>query len=235
MSCPCISLQSKRQNKREKQNKREEQKRAFSSWDPLALSAFRLRPLDPCDASCPSRLARAVRATAVALHPRCALANLHAHRPNASMRSDPLAAHLSRASSTRLTSKPIAHAAMPSLCNLPLRAGRIKWAAPVALSPSSPKSSAAPPTRPASKTKRRREQAAEALAAEVAAAPSPAPAAPAASRAQQSGAQASRRCRRRHRRWQQQQRRRAAAPPRSRRPPLRRPPHHPRKALSEQA
>ena len=126
LSCPCISLQSKRQNKREKGNKREEQKRAFSSWDPLALSAFRLRPLDPCDASCPSRLARAVRATAVALHPRCALANLHAHRPNASMRSDPLAAHLSRASSTRLTSKPIAHAAMPSLCNLPLRAGKNK-------------------------------------------------------------------------------------------------------------
>ena len=42
------------------------------------------------------------------------------------MRSDPLAAHLSRASSTRLTSKPIAHAAMPSLCNLPLRAGKNK-------------------------------------------------------------------------------------------------------------
>ena len=52
----------------------------------------------------------------------------HTCRPiaHASVRSDPLAAHLVRASLTRLTSQPIAHAAMPSLCNLPLRAGKHK-------------------------------------------------------------------------------------------------------------
>ena len=119
LSCPCISLQSKRQNKREKGNKREEQKRAFSRgtlW-PLALFAA------PTPTLCPSLCARRY---APPPSPSAALtaAHLHAHRPHASVHSDPLADHLSLSSSSVVC--PPDHSPSltpPSLCITPLRAG----------------------------------------------------------------------------------------------------------------
>ena len=114
---------------KENGNKREKQKSLVSSWDPLALSAFRCAHSDPCD-SCPSLRARRYApppSPSAALTP----AHLHAHRPNASVRSDPLADHLSLSSSS-VVCPPHQSPSLtpPSLCITPLRAGRKKWAAP---------------------------------------------------------------------------------------------------------
>ena len=126
LSCPCISLQSKRQNKREHGNKREKQKRAFSSWDPSTLHAFRLRPLRP--------LRRLLPITP------CAGGTRHRRRPSPALRArkparpPPKRFHALR--SARRPSQPSvvdpphikAHRSRrhASLCNLPLHAGKNK-------------------------------------------------------------------------------------------------------------